>query len=248
MPSLYAWRNENFWVTIFQTGEPEIYWRNITCPSSLSGKVLNVNQNPDARSSGKRLLHNRLTMTTLIQTSSAAIKGKKTKDEMEGDSKNDWLEMSWAHILMGIWTPRCCCWKASATILASPSCSYWANQTQFSPALDYCPTKAAAGEREMEFLSRTTGWLNGKRRPRSRQHGATAKHHLAPTPRWRQSQLQGVLGRVKSSLATTSLQRASRHILAGWAWQKYSSHSPYINCTVITLCRANKAIGSGTFI
>lgn len=47
-------------------------------------------RNPDAWSPGKRPLHNRLTMTTLIQTSSTAIKGKKTKDETEGDSKNGW--------------------------------------------------------------------------------------------------------------------------------------------------------------
>lgn len=140
-------------------------WRNIARPLCLSGRVFKGNQNPDAWSPGKRPFHNRLTMTTLIQTSSATIKGKKTKDEMEGDSKNDWLEMSWAHILMGIWTPHCCCWKASATILASPPCSYWANQTQFRPALDSCPTKAAAGEREMEFPSRTTGWLNGREAP-----------------------------------------------------------------------------------
>jgi len=31
--------------------------------------------------------------------------------------------------------------------------------------LDCSPTKAAAGEREMEFLNRTTGWLNGIEAP-----------------------------------------------------------------------------------
>lgn len=129
--------------------------------------------------------------------------------------------MSRAHVLMGIWTPRCCCWKASATILASPSWIYWANQTHFS--VDCEPTKSTAGERE--FGSRTTGWMDGREAPAPGRAGkwpnTTPKSQSSqPCQQQSQSHLQGVLGRGKSSLVAPWLQRASRLILAGWAWPR----------------------------
>lgn len=184
-------------------------------------------------------------------------KARKQRTRRRETAKMAGLEMSWAHILMGIWTPRCCCWKASATILASPSCSYWVNQTQFSLALDCCLTKATAGEREMGVSEQDHGMAGWKRSPAPGGTGQLPKpvllQHHATEPNW-------------PTMPTSEPKPTPRHAgqgekrfcdcmsakafqtHPGWVGMAKILITLYINCTGITPCRASKATDQGAFI
>lgn len=212
-------------------------------------------RNPDAWSPGKRRLHKKLTMTTPIQPSSTAIKGKKTKDKTERDCKNDWLEMSWAHILMGFGLPAVAAERllqrswlplhAVTELISHHSAWHW-TAVQQKPQL--------VRARWSFWGEPQSGWMGEK--PPLQAVGQLpnivllqyyAKEPNQPTMPTSETKPTARHAWMKSSLSTAGLKRASRHILAGWALHRYS-FTLYINCTLITQSCASKATDQEVFI